>query len=278
MQGDTNIAALGALLSDSTRCRVLLALADGRTLSASALATEAGVAPSTVSEHLGKLLEADLVAVEARGRHRYYRLTGPRVARLLETLMQHSPQQPIRSLREGTRAHALRQARYCYDHLAGRLGVSLMDTLLDQGVLTLLDRSGEPGRLVGERRPAGASHDVEYRLSPRGADWVREFGIGLDAIQARRRPLIRHCLDWSEQRHHLAGALGAALSERLFALGWLVPGRQGRIVAITEAGAAGLVAELGIELEPSATTTRPGTATFGGFAPVSSGGSSMNAA
>lgn len=92
---------MASLLSDPTRCRVLLALADGRTLSASALAGEAGVAPSTASEHLGKLLDADLLTVEVRGRHRYYRLTGPRVARLLETLAQHAPQEPIRSLRRG---------------------------------------------------------------------------------------------------------------------------------------------------------------------------------
>lgn len=248
MRGDTNIAALAALLSDATRCRVLLALADGRTLSASALAEEAGVAPSTVSEHLGKLLEAELLAVDVRGRHRYYRLTGPSVAELLETLAGYAPQHEIRSMREGTRAHALRQARLCYDHVAGRLGVSLMEALLDQGVLTRLARPGGPGLAGVESLGGSSSHDVEYRLGPKGAEWMGEFGIDLEAVEARRRSLIRHCFDWSEQRHHLAGALGQALAERLFALGWLVPGRQSRVVAITERGAAGL-AQLGIELD-----------------------------
>lgn len=249
MKGDANISAVASLLSDPTRCRVLLALADGRTLSASALAAEAGVAPSTASEHLGKLLDADLLTVEVRGRHRYYRLTGPRVARLLETLAQHAPQEPIRSLREGTRAHALRQARFCYDHLAGRLAVALMDTLLDRGVLIGPDAKTEPER--GE--PAGPSTGTgvlgEYRLGPAGVGWMSEFGIDLEAIQALRRPLIRHCFDWSEQRHHLAGALGSSLAQRLFALGWLVPGRQARVVAITEAGIAELDAQLGIRLD-----------------------------
>jgi DNA-binding transcriptional ArsR family regulator len=258
MRGDTNIPALAALLSDPSRCRVVLALADGRALPASALAEEAGVAPSTASEHLGKLLDADLLAVDVRGRHRYYRLMGPRVAQLLETLMQHSPQQPIRSLRDGTRAHALRQARYCYDHLAGRLGVSLMDAMLDRGVLIRLDREADSTNPAGDRSSASAGHDVEYRLSKKGAEWIRDFGIDLDTIRTGRRPMIRHCFDWSEQRHHLAGALGQAIAERLFAQRWLVPGKQGRVVTITESGVAALRAQFGIELDqgsrrPSAT-------------------------
>src|SRR5437763_6698353 len=117
IEGDTNIAALGALLSDPGRCRILLVLGDGRALPASVLASEAGVAPSTASEHLGKLLDAHLLRVETHGRHRYYRLAGPHVARLLETLAQYAPTAPVRSLKEGTRAQAVRQARYCYDHL-----------------------------------------------------------------------------------------------------------------------------------------------------------------
>ncbi len=245
--GDIDIAAVGSLLSDSSRCRVLLALADGRSLSASALAAEAGVAPSTASEHLAKLVSAGLLAVEARGRNRYYRLAGASVARLLETLAQYSPQAPIRSLREGTRANALRQARYCYDHLGGRLAVALMDSFLDLGLLT---RAGPRGsaRTPADRAPA-PGQDIEYRLTAAGADWMKEFGIDLDAMQARRRAVIRHCLDWSEQRHHLAGALGQAVADRLFALEWVIPGRQSRVVHVTESGSGQLAARFGIHLD-----------------------------
>ena len=245
--GDIDIAAVGALLSDSSRCRVLLALADGRSLSASALAAEAGVAPSTASEHLAKLVSAGLLVVDARGRNRYYRLAGASVARLLETLMQYSPRAPIRSLREGTRAHALRQARYCYDHLGGRLAVALMDLFLDQGLLTRAGQFG-PAPAPGEPTPA-ATHDIEYRLTTDGSDWMRDFGVDLEAMQGRRRPVIRHCLDWSEQRHHLAGALGQAVADRLFSLEWVVPGRQSRVVLITESGSDQLAARFGIHLE-----------------------------
>jgi DNA-binding transcriptional ArsR family regulator len=228
MDGDADIAALGALLSDSSRCRLLLALADGRTLAASVLASEAGVSRSTASEHLGKLLDAELLRVEAQGRHRYYRLAGPHVGRLLEALAVHAPPAPVRSLREGTRAYALRRARYCYDHLGGRLGVALMDALLEREVLVGGD---------------------EYRLTGRGERWLHERGLDLAAIRAQRRPLIRYCTDWSEQRHHLAGGLGAALAKQLFAREWLRPARRGRAVSITRAGVDGLADEFGVVLD-----------------------------
>src|SRR6266511_3670464 len=119
MNGDTNISAIASVLADPGRCRVLAALGDGRALPASMLAAEAGVAPSTASEHLSKLVRAGLLTVERHSRHRYFRLAGPDVADLLEALARVAPPSPVRSLREGTRAHALRSARTCYDHLAG---------------------------------------------------------------------------------------------------------------------------------------------------------------
>lgn len=247
MDGDANIAAVGALLSDPGRCRVLLALADGRALPASVLATEAGVARSTASEHLGKLLDAGLLRVEAHGRHRYYRLAGPHVASLLETLAQYAPSAPVRSLREGTRAHAIRQARYCYDHLGGRLAVAVMDSLLERGVI-----SGGDGRFHSARasvdRLSAPGREVDYRLTTDGARWLRGFGLDIDAVQAQRRPLIRYCLDWSEQRHHLAGALGAALARLLLGRGWIAPAPNSRAVFITDSGMPALKEQLGIEL------------------------------
>ncbi len=245
MPGDADIAALGAVLGDRARCRVLLALADGRALAASVLAAEAGVAPSTASVHLRKLVEADLLRVETHGRHRYYRLAGPHVGRLLEVLAEHSPAAPIRSLREGTRANAVRAARYCYDHLAGRLGVALMDGLLDRGIL---DGRADTER-SGHDRLSAPGREVEYRLTDVGAAWMHDFGIDLEALGRRTRPVIRYCVDWSEQRHHLAGALGASLATRLFELGWVEPAPRGRAVFPTSAGAAGLIAALGIDLD-----------------------------
>src|SRR6201996_7375697 len=134
--GDSDIAAVGALVADRGRCRILLALGDGRALPASRLADGAGVSPATASSHLRKLTEAGLLAVETHGRHRYYRLAGPDVGRLIEALQQLAPAAPVRSLRQDTRARAIREARTCYDPLAGRLGVTLMQTMIESGYLS----------------------------------------------------------------------------------------------------------------------------------------------
>lgn len=243
--GDADIAALGTLLGNRSRCRLLLALGDGRALPASMLAAEAGVAPSTASEHLAKLIDGRLICVEQHGRHRYYRLADPSVGRLLEVLAEHSPAAPIRSLRDGTRARALRRARYCYDHLGGELAVELMGALLDRGYLAGGDGHFHRGEVITDRLSA-PGRDVDYYLTDEGAAWLQEFGIDRASLERRRRPLIRYCLDWSEQRHHLAGALGAALAARLFELGWLKPHPHTRAVLITDAGATGLSDSLGL--------------------------------
>jgi DNA-binding transcriptional ArsR family regulator len=248
VNGDADIAAIGALIADRTRCRLLLALADGRALAASVLAAEAGVAPSTASEHLGKLVDGNLLRAEQHGRHRYYRLAGPHVGQLLEILAEHAPAQPIRSLRDGTRANAIRRARYCYDHLGGKLAVELMSALIERGVLTGGDGHFHPDQTVTDRLSA-PGRDVEYRVTTDGARWFENFGVDLPQLQRLRRPLIRYCLDWSEQRHHLAGALGAALATRLFELAWLKPHPDTRAVLITDAGRHCLANALGIHLE-----------------------------
>jgi DNA-binding transcriptional ArsR family regulator len=174
------MASIGALLADPSRCRVLLALDDGRALPASRLAAEAGVAASTASSHLGKLVDAGLLTVQSQGRHRYYRLAGPDVGRLIESVIQLAPAQPIRSLRQDTRAHALRQARTCYDHLAGRLGVSLMGALIERGALTGGDGTFDPDDAVDDRY-SSYGHDIDYQLRSRPAQPGR-------ATHVRRRP------------------------------------------------------------------------------------------
>jgi DNA-binding transcriptional ArsR family regulator len=261
MQGDADIAAVARVIGDRSRSRVLLALGDGRALAASVLAQEAGVAASTISEHLAKLVDAGLLSVESHGRHRYYRLAGPQVAQLLESLAQHAPAAPVTSLRQGTRANAIRAGRYCYDHLGGRLGVGLMQALLERGILAGGDGRFRPGRpgpnRPGPSRPGGdrlsaPGADVDYQLTEAGEVWVRGFGIDIDAVRSRRRPLVRYCVDWSEQQHHLAGALGAAIADQLLTRGWIERAPTGRAVRVTKAGDAALPELFGVELERTA--------------------------
>lgn len=216
---ETDIAEVAAAIGDPSRTRVLRALADGGVLPASALAAEAGVSVSTISGHLTRLREAKLLTVEHDGRHRYYRLASTDVARALEELARIARPLPVRSLRDGVRAQALLRARLCYDHLAGRLGVALL-----------------------------ASTAGSYRITPAGHDRLESFGIDVDGF-SRRRPAIRYCIDWGENRHHLAGALGAAIADRLFTLEWLRRGRARRVVQLTEAGRTGLHETFGVPLD-----------------------------
>jgi DNA-binding transcriptional ArsR family regulator len=236
--GDANIATIGALMGEPARAKVLMALLDGRALAASTLAAEAGVAASTLSTHLSRLVDGDLVSVETSGRNRYFRITRPEVADALEALARLAPAQPIRSLRQGTHAEAIRRARTCYDHLAGRLGVALLDALVDSELL-LVDSTSD-----AQSDPIlGLGRAKSYILTPVGKARLETLGVALD--RTSRRTLTRYCLDWSEQRAHLGGALGANILTRLLELGWLVRGER-RIVKVTATGHDGLEAEFGI--------------------------------
>jgi DNA-binding transcriptional ArsR family regulator len=239
MPGDADIAAIGALLGDRARTRILAALGDGRALAASVLAVEAGVAASTASEHLARLVDGGLLVCESHGRHRYYRLAGPDVARLLEAMARLAPAAPVTSLREGTRAHALRVARTCYDHLAGQVGTGLMAAMIDGGLIEGGDGVYHP-RAARRDRLSASGRDIDYVLTDRGADVLSDLGVDLAGASASRRPFVRYCVDWSEQRHHLAGALGAAVNERFVDLGWIRRQPHGRAVWLAPAGARGL--------------------------------------
>lgn len=242
--GDADLAAVGALVADPGRCRILLALDDGRALPASRLADEAGVTAATASSHLRKLTAAGLLTVEISGRYRYYRLAGPQVARLIEVLGQLAPAAPIRSLRQDKRAYALRQARTCYDHLAGQLGTTLMAALLERGYLTGGDGTHDPD---GADRLSAPGHDLDYQLTTTGWRFLDEFGVVLPP----RRRTVRYCIDWTEQRHHLAGGLGHGLLFRLTDLDWIRRASAHRAVSITAAGRDGLHRNLGIQLDPT---------------------------
>jgi DNA-binding transcriptional ArsR family regulator len=222
--GDADLAAVGELLAEPARARVLLALVDGRSLPASVLAAEAGVAPSTGSYHLGRLVESGLITVAQRGRHRYFTLADSQVADLIEAVARVAPTQRVNSLREGTRAHALRYARRCYDHLAGRLGLAVRDALQEHGVLVAADGAG-------------------FCVTEEGA-----VVLGALGIEAGVGDRARGCLDWTEQRHHVAGALGRALLTRLLELGWLRLDGTTRALRVTDLGRVELPARLGVRL------------------------------
>lgn len=221
------IAAVAALLGDPARANMLTALMDGRALTASELAGEAGVGLPTASGHLSKLEAGGLVAVERQGRHRYFRLSGSDVAQVLEGLMGLAARTGAVRTRPGPKEPALRVARLCYDHLAGERGVALLDGLRRRGVL--------------------AERDGTLAPTPAGRAFLCDFGIDLAPLAGKRRPLCRACLDWSERRHHLAGSLGAALLARMAEMSWLSIGQTGRIVAFTPAGERGFAAMFGAD-------------------------------
>ena len=246
MHGDADIASIGALVADRGRARILLALGDGRALPASVLADEAGVAASTASAHLSRLVKGGMLRVERHGRHRYFRLAGPEVGELIEALARISPPAPVRSLKQGNKAHAVRFARTCYDHLAGVLGTKLMESLLEHDLLAGGDGVFDPDNARVDRLAAPGG-DFDYRLTPAGARELTDFGIDFDALPTRR-PLIRYCVDWSEQRHHLAGSLGAAIAARMIELGWVRRAQRSRAVLVSDNGYEGLRDQFGIEL------------------------------
>jgi DNA-binding transcriptional ArsR family regulator len=241
MDGDADIAALGSVLAEPSRARMLMALGDGRALAASVLASEAGVAASTASGHLNRLVDAGLVDVLPQGRHRYYRLAGPHVGELLEVLARVAPAGPVRSLRQGTQAEALRTARTCYDHLAGRLGVAIFGALIENGHVIGGDGTHDP-LTAGEDRLSARGRDVDYRLTPSGRETLAALGVEVNGSA------LRYCIDWSEQRHHLSGAAGHALAHRLLDLEWIRRADSGRAVFLTDAGRHELPARLGVVL------------------------------
>lgn len=237
---DADVAQIAGLIGEPARAAVLMALIDGRALAASTLAQEAGVAPSTISGHLSRLTDAGLLQVEASGRNRYYRLAGAEVAETLESLARLAPPKPVRSLQQATRAHALRRARSCYDHLAGRLGVALTDALLQCGDL-LAERSSSKAAdpILGP----GRAH--AFHLTESGAEHLAGLGVAIEP-HSRRRPLIRYCVDWSEQRPHLGGALGAGVLAMLLERDWVRRG-GGRAILTTPAGQAALLDHFGLD-------------------------------
>ncbi|HLW03437.1 MAG TPA: metalloregulator ArsR/SmtB family transcription factor [Ktedonobacterales bacterium] len=228
MPGDVNVAAVAALLADPTRTAILMALLDGRAWPAGDLARAAHVTPSTASNHLTKLVEHRLLCVEQQGRHRYFRLADPAIAQALEALAGLAPASPVHSLRDSEAARAIRAARMCYNHLAGKLGVALSQALVEQEVLAKVDGG--------------------YLVTEQGERWLREVGIDCSALKKQGQLFAPHHIDWSERRYHLAGALGAALAQRFIERGWVRRALHSRAVHLTEEGEQTLLQELGLRL------------------------------
>ena len=230
MSNNARFAEIAALAGDPGRASMLNGLMDGRALTASELARLAGITAQTASTHLARLTEAGLLAVEKQGRHRYHRLASPAVAQMIESIMRIAAPETVEStLRTGPRDAALRAGRTCYDHLAGHLGVAIADALVDAGHLELGADAGEvteSGRALFERA-----------------------GIDVATLTARRgRILCRPCLDWSERRSHLAGAIGAALCSHCFDQGWIRRVEGSRAVAVTPNGRRQLRETFGVSL------------------------------
>jgi DNA-binding transcriptional ArsR family regulator len=224
-----DIAPVAALMADPARAAMLGALLGGPALSAGELSQVAGVSPATASAHLARLLDGGLVAVTKQGRHRYYRLANHEVASVLEVIAQISPVKPVRSLRQSREAARLAQARTCYDHLAGRAGVELLDALLRTGILN----------------GTGTGTHARYDVTGPGADTLAEFGVDVAQLRRSRRRFAGACLDWTQRRPHLNGALGAAVTARLLQLGWIERGASKRAIRVTDSGQRGLAATFG---------------------------------
>jgi DNA-binding transcriptional ArsR family regulator len=222
------VSEIAALVGNPARANILMALIDGRALTASELAYVAGVSPQTASEHLARLREANLLSMTKQGRHCYFRLGSPQVARMIEGIMVVAADGPQRYRPRWNGGDQLRTARTCYDHIAGRLGVALADAMTQHEHIILSEDGGMVTR-AGEK-------------------YLLEFGVDLEDLRRGRRTFCRPCLDWSERRPHLAGALGVALADRCFELGWIARIRDSRALKISAKGETGFGDVFGVTL------------------------------
>jgi DNA-binding transcriptional ArsR family regulator len=230
MMGDMSLAQTAGLLADQTRAAFCMAMLDGRAWTVGELARQAGVVPSTASEHLTRLIAGGLVTEERQGRHRYVRLANPTAAGLIEDLASYVPSTLTRpspnNLRASVRLSAEARARTCYDHLAGHLGVAVTDAIMDRGLI---------------------ADDMGLTVTDAGVAWFGDLGINLASLRGSR-PMVRGCLDWTQRRTHLAGAVGAALCRQALDQRWVERIGSGRALKVTPGGRRALRQLLGIDL------------------------------
>ena len=223
MSFSASMSEIAALVGDRARGEMLSALVSGRALTAKELAYVAKITPQTTSEHLSKLVDAGIVTFNTRGRFRYFRLASAAVSHMLEGIMTVAASRRVPTFRDST----LARARICYDHLAGELGVAIADSLIRHGHLILGPDGGE--------------------VTESGKTFLEDVGIDVAGSRRRRRAFCRPCLDWSERRYHLAGAMGAAIAERCFEMKWVKRIEESRALQITPVGEKGLLATFGIK-------------------------------
>ncbi|MEY9974787.1 DNA-binding transcriptional ArsR family regulator [Lysinibacillus sp. RC46] len=219
MSINPNMAEIASLLGETSRATMLASMMDGRFHTASELAYMAAIKPQTASFHLAKLVDGKLVKVEKQGRHRYFQLADEEIAHLLESFLAISPPPEVRSLKQSSQMKLLQGARTCYDHLAGKLGVQLTDSLVNAGYLKLEEK--------------------QFLITAEGAQFFIDFGLDLDDLKRKRRSFSHACLDWSERRYHLAGALGQGMLTHFLSLGWVTRVPSIRAIKVTEKGRAG---------------------------------------
>jgi DNA-binding transcriptional ArsR family regulator len=222
------IAEIAALAGDPARANILTALLDGRAMTATELAYAARVTPQTTSAHLAKLTDAGLITATPSGRHRYFRLASPKVAQMLESIVAVAGDNRPRFRPLSRQAAALQAARMCYDHIAGQLGVRIAEAMTARGYLVL--------------------EDDGWQITETGLRYLWELGIDTRVAGKGRRHLCRACLDWTERRPHVGGAIGAALAERWLALGWVARTKDSRAVTVTPEGERGFRDTLGLVL------------------------------
>lgn len=224
-----NISYIAKLIAEPTRAIILDCLMNNQALPASELAYMARVSHPTISSHLSKLVEGNLLTVEQHGRHRYYRLANQEIAEVLEKLGTIAPTVQVRSLKQSGQLKQVRYARTCYDHLAGKLGVEIAEKLLHREFIIL--------------------EEGEYIVTEQGKEWFLNFGININKENIKRRVFAKPCLDWSERRYHISGWLGSAIAKLFFEQEWITKTDKNRAVHLTRKGMKLLKDQLGIDME-----------------------------
>ncbi|MDQ6472161.1 winged helix-turn-helix domain-containing protein [Flavobacterium sp. LHD-80] len=210
-----------SLIGDPTRASILWTLMDGRAFTATELAVSVNTSPQNISMHLGKLLDADLLCVEKQGRHKYYRFSNKEVAYALEAMANLVPKPVVPSKNKPEKYPPIKFCRTCYDHLAGKIGVALTDSLLEQNILV-------------EKNNA-------FEISREGEKWFYDFGINLEEAQKQKRIFLKPCLDWSERRNHIAGSVGTLLFNKMIKEDWLRKTENSRAIIVTGKGEVALL-------------------------------------
>lgn len=238
--GEADLSAVAKLIAEPPRAKALMALLDGRWLPASMLAREAGVANSTMSGHLARLVDGGMIVAEKHGRYRYYRLADATVAELVEVMARIAPTLTISSLRADTRARAVRRARHCYDHLGGRLAVAITGAMARDGYVVAPD--DEP-LATADNPPDHVLDPIAVTVTRPGSEFLSRLGITVSAGSA-----ARCCVDWTEHRHHLAGPPGRAILSVCRDRGWLRPAPHSRAMQLSDDGRDALEELFGVDL------------------------------